>query len=44
MIDAQAKRNKQPMTPEQFKRNLSGVNGGVDFEPAMLEEIFTNVK
>ncbi|CAD5123797.1 DgyrCDS12108 [Dimorphilus gyrociliatus] len=33
-----------PMTVEQFKRNVAGVNGKGDFESSMLEEIYENIR
>uniref|UniRef100_A0A672MXB4 Golgi-specific brefeldin A-resistance guanine nucleotide exchange factor 1 n=1 Tax=Sinocyclocheilus grahami TaxID=75366 RepID=A0A672MXB4_SINGR len=33
-----------PMTPEQFKKNLKGVNGGNDFDQDMLEDIYNAIK
>ncbi|XP_071808203.1 Golgi-specific brefeldin A-resistance guanine nucleotide exchange factor 1-like isoform X2 [Asterias amurensis] len=39
-----AKKQNIPMNVDQFKRNLSKVNGDADFEAAMLEEIFTAIK
>lgn len=38
------KRQNIPMTPEEFKRNLSGVNNKQDFDPAMLEEIYQAIR
>jgi Sec7-like guanine-nucleotide exchange factor len=29
---------------EDFKRNLSGTNHGKDFDPEMLEQIYTAIK
>ena len=34
------KRQNIPMTTDEFKRNLSKVNGGQDFDPVMLEDIY----
>lgn len=39
-----AKRQNNPMTPDEFKRNLKKVNGGKDFEEDMLDEIYTSIK
>ncbi|GMT18525.1 hypothetical protein PFISCL1PPCAC_9822, partial [Pristionchus fissidentatus] len=39
-----ARRNNPSMTVECFKRNLSGTNGGQDFEPEMLEQIYNAIK
>ncbi|GMR39829.1 hypothetical protein PMAYCL1PPCAC_10024, partial [Pristionchus mayeri] len=39
-----ARRNQPPMTVECFKRNLSGTNGGKDFEPEMLEQVYNAIK
>uniref|UniRef100_A0A8C5AU99 Golgi brefeldin A resistant guanine nucleotide exchange factor 1 n=1 Tax=Gadus morhua TaxID=8049 RepID=A0A8C5AU99_GADMO len=33
-----------PMTPEQFKKNLKGVNGNKDFNQVMLEDIYNAIK
>ncbi|TRY65557.1 hypothetical protein DNTS_024060 [Danionella cerebrum] len=33
-----------PMTFEQFKKNLKGVNGGNDFDQDMLEDIYNAIK
>ncbi|KAF4090294.1 hypothetical protein AMELA_G00050380 [Ameiurus melas] len=33
-----------PMTVEQFKKNLKGVNGGTDFDQDMLEDIYNAIK
>ncbi|KAK1791614.1 hypothetical protein P4O66_013617 [Electrophorus voltai] len=33
-----------PMTIEQFKKNLKGVNGGKDFDQDMLEDIYNAIK
>ncbi|XP_016329333.1 Golgi-specific brefeldin A-resistance guanine nucleotide exchange factor 1 isoform X2 [Sinocyclocheilus anshuiensis] len=33
-----------PMTLEQFKKNLKGVNGGNDFDQDMLEDIYSAIK
>ncbi|XP_055026816.2 Golgi-specific brefeldin A-resistance guanine nucleotide exchange factor 1 isoform X7 [Misgurnus anguillicaudatus] len=33
-----------PMTVEQFKKNLKGVNGGNDFDQDMLEDIYNAIK
>ncbi|KAJ3610286.1 hypothetical protein NHX12_022379 [Muraenolepis orangiensis] len=33
-----------PMTPEQFKKNLKGVNGNKDFDQDMLEDIYNAIK
>lgn len=39
-----AKKQNIPMTCENFKRNLSKVNGGLDFEEEMMDEIFQAIK
>lgn len=39
-----AKRQNNPMTPDEFKRNLKKVNGGKDFEEDMLDEIYKSIK
>ncbi|WVQ71161.1 hypothetical protein IAR50_000686 [Cryptococcus sp. DSM 104548] len=36
--------NKKRMTPEDYKKNLRGVNGGKDFEEAYLNEIHESIK
>ncbi|XP_060728411.1 Golgi-specific brefeldin A-resistance guanine nucleotide exchange factor 1 isoform X1 [Tachysurus vachellii] len=33
-----------PMTLEQFKKNLKGMNGGKDFDQDMLEDIYNAIK
>ncbi|XP_070186725.1 Golgi-specific brefeldin A-resistance guanine nucleotide exchange factor 1-like isoform X2 [Littorina saxatilis] len=38
------KKQSIPMTMEQFKSNVSKVNGGKDFDEDMLEEIFTAIR
>ncbi|CAD6198940.1 unnamed protein product [Caenorhabditis auriculariae] len=40
----QVKRNQPPMTVDCFKRNLSGTNGGQDFEPEMLISMYNAIK
>ena len=32
------------MQVECFKRNLSGTNGGQDFDPEMLEQMFHSIR
>ncbi|XP_011301518.1 golgi-specific brefeldin A-resistance guanine nucleotide exchange factor 1 [Fopius arisanus] len=39
-----AKRQSNPMTPDQFKRNLKKVNGNADFDQDMLDEIYNSIK
>ncbi|KAK3910453.1 Golgi-specific brefeldin A-resistance guanine nucleotide exchange factor 1 [Frankliniella fusca] len=39
-----AKRQNNPMTCDEFKRNLKKVNGGKDFEEDMLDEIYNSIK
>ncbi|XP_022089573.1 Golgi-specific brefeldin A-resistance guanine nucleotide exchange factor 1-like [Acanthaster planci] len=39
-----AKKQNIPMNVEQFKKNLSKVNGGSDFDQSMLEEVFNAIK
>ncbi|XP_063985366.1 Golgi-specific brefeldin A-resistance guanine nucleotide exchange factor 1 [Diachasmimorpha longicaudata] len=39
-----AKRQSNPMTADQFKRNLKKVNGNADFDQDMLDEIYTSIK
>ena len=38
-----AKKQSIPMTVDDFKRNLSGVNHGQDFDHEMLEEIYQTI-
>nr|KAG5707576.1 hypothetical protein BaRGS_001124 [Batillaria attramentaria] len=38
------KKQSIPMTMDQFKNNVSKVNGGKDFDEEMLEEIFTAIR
>ncbi|XP_068423605.1 Golgi-specific brefeldin A-resistance guanine nucleotide exchange factor 1 isoform X3 [Clinocottus analis] len=33
-----------PMTIEQFKKNLKGVNGNIDFDQDMLEDLYNAIK
>ena len=40
----QVRRNQSLMSVEDFKRNLSGTNHGKDFDPEMLEQIYTAIK
>merc|ERR1719312_98308 len=44
-VDQHNKNVKQQksMTIEEFKRNLRQTNGGEDFPPELLEEIFENI-
>ncbi|XP_071455207.1 Golgi-specific brefeldin A-resistance guanine nucleotide exchange factor 1 isoform X2 [Hetaerina americana] len=39
-----AKKQSIPMTPEDFMKNLKGVNGGKDFDKDVLEEIYNAIK
>lgn len=39
-----AKRQNNPMTPDEYKRNLKKVNGGKDFEEDMLDEIYSSIR
>ncbi|CAG5122355.1 unnamed protein product, partial [Candidula unifasciata] len=39
-----AKKQNIPMTVEDFKRNVSRVNGGLDFDQDMLQDIFQAIK
>ncbi|RUS73129.1 hypothetical protein EGW08_019109 [Elysia chlorotica] len=39
-----AKKQNIPMTPEEFKRNLTKVNGGDNFDQDMLQEIFMAIR
>ncbi|KAL0099604.1 hypothetical protein PUN28_019787 [Cardiocondyla obscurior] len=38
------KRQNNPMTADEFKRNLKKVNGDADFDQDMLDEIYTSIK
>ncbi|KAL2742703.1 Golgi-specific brefeldin A-resistance guanine nucleotide exchange factor 1 isoform X1 [Vespula maculifrons] len=38
------KRQNNPMTADEFKRNLKKVNGGADFDQDMLDEIYSSIK
>ncbi|KAL6443797.1 hypothetical protein ACFW04_001694 [Cataglyphis niger] len=38
------KRQNNPMTAEEFKRNLKKVNGDADFDQDMLDDIYTSIK
>ncbi|KAK6059165.1 hypothetical protein COOONC_03206 [Cooperia oncophora] len=38
------RRNQPPMTVDCFKRNLSGTNGGADFDPEMLMTMYNAIK
>ena len=38
------KRQNIPMTNEEFKRNVSKVNGGSDFDQQMLEDIYHSIR
>nr|CDP93601.1 BMA-GBF-1, isoform g [Brugia malayi] len=40
----QVRKNQRPMQAECFKRNLSGTNGGQDFDPAMLDEMYNAIR
>ncbi|PAV79155.1 hypothetical protein WR25_16601 isoform J [Diploscapter pachys] len=40
----QVRRNQPPMTVDCFKRNLSGTNGGQDFDPEMLDTMYNAIK
>lgn len=39
-----AKRQNNPMTAEDFKRNLKKVNGGKDFDENMLDKIYNSIR
>lgn len=39
-----AKKLNVPMTPEDFQKNLRGLNGNNDFDPEMLLEIYNSIK
>lgn len=38
------KRQNNPMTADEFKRNLKNVNGGGNFDQDMLDEIYLAIK
>ncbi|XP_031779125.1 Golgi-specific brefeldin A-resistance guanine nucleotide exchange factor 1 isoform X2 [Nasonia vitripennis] len=38
------KRQSNPMTAEEFKKNLKKINGGADFDQDMLDEIYVAIK
>ncbi|XP_024884450.1 Golgi-specific brefeldin A-resistance guanine nucleotide exchange factor 1 isoform X2 [Temnothorax curvispinosus] len=38
------RRQSNPMTADEFKKNLKKVNGDVDFDQDMLDEIYTSIK
>ncbi|ODN01253.1 Golgi-specific brefeldin A-resistance guanine nucleotide exchange factor 1 [Orchesella cincta] len=38
------KKNSNSMTLEEFRKNLKGVNGGQDFDPNMLQQIYVSIK
>lgn len=38
------KRQNNPMTADEFKRNLKKVNGDADFDQDMLDEIYLSIK
>lgn len=40
----QARRNQPPMDVNAFKRNLTGINGGENFNDDLLDEIYTTIK
>ncbi|KAK0166292.1 hypothetical protein PV328_004726 [Microctonus aethiopoides] len=40
----EAKRQNNPMTPEQFKKNLKNCNDNTDFDQDMLDEIYNSIK
>ncbi|XP_008550800.1 Golgi-specific brefeldin A-resistance guanine nucleotide exchange factor 1 isoform X1 [Microplitis demolitor] len=39
-----ATRQNNPMTAEQFKKNVKNCNGGADFDQDMLDEIYNSIK
>ncbi|CAH8642739.1 unnamed protein product [Dicrocoelium dendriticum] len=39
-----SKRQNAPMTVTDFKKNLSGMNGTGDYDPDLLESIYTNIQ
>ena len=36
-------KNATPMTVKAFKNNLRGCNGGVDYDPDMLQDVFNSI-
>lgn len=38
------KRQNNPMTADEFKRNLKKVNGGQDFDQELLDDIYSGIK
>ncbi|VDN33053.1 unnamed protein product [Gongylonema pulchrum] len=40
----QVRRNQRPMQAECFKRNLSGTNGGQDFDQEMLDQMYDAIR
>lgn len=38
------KRQNNPMTADEFKRNLKKVNGGQDFDQELLDDIYNGIK
>lgn len=42
--NSNAKRLNVPMTPEDFLKNLRGLNGGTDFDQEMLLTVFNAIK
>jgi brefeldin A-resistance guanine nucleotide exchange factor 1 len=38
------KKQSIPMTPEEFKKNLKGVNGLQNFDEDMLDDIYVSIK
>ncbi|XP_034650282.1 Golgi-specific brefeldin A-resistance guanine nucleotide exchange factor 1 isoform X1 [Drosophila subobscura] len=42
--NSNAKRLNVPMTLEDFTKNLRGLNGGNDFDPEMLAQVFNAIK
>ncbi|XP_076818522.1 Golgi-specific brefeldin A-resistance guanine nucleotide exchange factor 1-like isoform X2 [Clavelina lepadiformis] len=38
------RKQNEPMNMNDFKRNVKGCNGGIDFEQAMLEEIYNTIR
>lgn len=39
-----AKRLNVPMTPDDFFKNLRGLDGGKDFDQEMLAKVFSSIK
>ncbi|ETN45169.1 uncharacterized protein HMPREF1541_10046 [Cyphellophora europaea CBS 101466] len=44
LYNPNASKNQKRMTPEDFAKNLRGVNSGMDFAPEYLQEIYDGIK